>query len=144
MLRVTADSNIYISALNFGGLPDKSLDLARAGEIQIVLSDAVVDEVSRVLHNKFGWTFDAVLLAQAQLSGFTERVKPKHSIEIVKEDPTDNRILECAEAGKCGYIVTGDKHLLKLGQFAATRVVTPAEFLEILAQTGRRIEGTSE
>jgi predicted nucleic acid-binding protein len=52
----------------------------------------------------------------------------------VKDDLTDNRILECAETGRSEYLVTGDKHLLKLGQFAATRIVTPAEFLEIHAQ----------
>jgi len=137
VLRVTADSNIYISALNFGGLPDKLLDLAREGAIQLVLSEAIVDEISRVLREKFGWAEGSIALAWERISDFTEQVKPERRIDVVREDPTDNRILECAEAGRCEYLVTGDKHLLKLGQFAATKIVKPAEFLEILAQMGR-------
>ena len=138
MLRVTADSNIYISALNFGGLPDKLLDLARGGEIQLAVSEAIMDEVSRVLRDKFGWSKDAIAQARAQIAEFTERVKPERRIAAVQEDPTDNRILECAVTGSSEYLVTGDKHLLKLGEFATTRIVKPAEFLEILARTERR------
>jgi len=137
VLRVTADSNIYISALNFGGLPDRLLDLARGGEIQLVLSEAIAEEVSHVLRDKFGWAEGSVALARERISDFTERVKSERRIDAVREDPTDNRILECADAGRCEYLVTGDKHLLKLGQFAAIRIVRPAEFLEILAQMGR-------
>jgi putative PIN family toxin of toxin-antitoxin system len=138
VLRVTADSNIYISALNFGGLPDKLLDLARSGEIQLAVSEAILDEVSRVLRDKFRWSENSIVQARAQISDFTERVNPEHRIDVVQDDPTDNRILECAEAGRSEYLVTGDKHLLILGQFAATRIVTPAEFLEIQVESGPR------
>ena len=131
VLRVTADSNIYISALNFGGLPDKLLDLARSGEIQLAVSEAILAEVSRVLRDKFEWSENSIVQVRAQISDFTERVNPERGIDVVQDDPTDNRILECAESGRSEYLVTGDKHLLKLGQFEATRIVTPAEFLEI-------------
>jgi putative PIN family toxin of toxin-antitoxin system len=134
VLRVTADSNIYISALNFGGLPDKLLDLARSGEIQLAVSEAILAEVSRVLRDKFEWSESSILHARAQISDFTERVNPESRIDVVQDDPRDNRILECAETGRSEYLVTGDKHLLKLGQYAATRIVTPVEFLEIHAQ----------
>lgn len=46
MLRVTADSNIYISAMNFGGAPDKLLDMARNGDIVLAISDPIVEEVT--------------------------------------------------------------------------------------------------
>ncbi len=135
VLKVTADSNIYISALNFGGFPDKLLDLARSGEIQLAVSEAILAEVSRVLLDKFEWSENSIVQARAQISDFTERVNPEHRIDVVQDDPTDNRILECADAGESEYLVTGDKHLLKLGQFESTKIVTPAEFLEIQAQT---------
>jgi putative PIN family toxin of toxin-antitoxin system len=134
VLRVTADSNIYISALNFGGLPDQILDLARSGVIQVAMSQAIVEEVSRVLRDKFGWKEDAIALAQTQISGFTERVEPSMRVDAVKEDPTDNRILECAAAANSDYLVTGDRHLLKLGRFGSARIVRPAEFLEIFGE----------
>jgi hypothetical protein len=43
VLRVTADSNIYISALHFGGPPDDFLNLARAGKIHLSISDEIMD-----------------------------------------------------------------------------------------------------
>ncbi len=56
MLRVTADTNIYISALNFGGLPERFLRLAEAGRIQLLTSDAIIVEVAKTLRgDKFAW-----------------------------------------------------------------------------------------
>ena len=137
MIHVTADSNIYISALNFGGTPDRLIELARIGVIQLAVSSAITEEVSRVLRDKFGWEEEKIALALAQISGFTERVEPDSRIDAVPEDPTDNRILECAVAAKSDYLVTGDKHLLKLGHFGAAKIVQPAEFLEILGAMER-------
>jgi hypothetical protein len=59
VLRVTADSNIYISAMNFGGAPDKLLDMARNGDLVLAISDPIVEEVTHVLRDKFGWTREA-------------------------------------------------------------------------------------
>jgi uncharacterized protein len=137
VLRVTADSNIFISALNFGGLPDKLLALARHGEIEIAVSEAIIDEVSRVLRGKFRWTEEAINSARVQISEFTEHVVPALHINAVPEDPDDNRILECAAAADSEYIVTGDKHLLRLAHFGAVKIVTPADFLEIYLQAVR-------
>ena len=53
------------------------------------------------------------------------------------EDPTDNRIIECAVASRSEYLVTGDDHLLKLRQFGGTKIIKAADFLEIQAQPGR-------
>lgn len=56
MLRVTAGTNIYISALDFGGLPERFLRLAEAGGIQLVMSDAILAEVGKVLRgDKVAW-----------------------------------------------------------------------------------------
>ena len=55
MRRITADSNIYISALNYGGKPLQVLELARAGEIELAISNAIITETPRVLHHKFHW-----------------------------------------------------------------------------------------
>jgi len=56
----------------------------------------------------------------------------------VKEDPSDNRILECAEAGGSEFIVTGDAQLLKLGQFAGMKILKPPEFLGLQIVTWTR------
>lgn len=137
MLRVTADSNIYISALVFGGPPDDVLTLARDGKIHLVISEDILKEVSRVLVEKFGWTAQAVSLARDRIADFTEKVTPTHKVDVVKEDPTDDRILECAQEGRSEYLVTRDKHLLKLKEFGPTKIMLAADFLQTLRKQGR-------
>jgi predicted nucleic acid-binding protein len=107
------------------------LDLARAGEIQLAVSDFILGEVGRVLHHKFGWSEEAIAVARAQIAAFCDQVQPERRIEAVSEDPTDNRILECAVAAGSEYLVTGDRHLLRLGRFETVAIVTAAELLEV-------------
>lgn len=52
MLRVTVDTNIYVSALNFGGNPERLLRLAEAGKIQVVISDAILTELAKTLRGQ--------------------------------------------------------------------------------------------
>ena len=138
MLRITADSNIFVSGLNFGGIPRQILNLAESGAIHLAVSDDILDEVARVLRReKFGWPEVEIERALTQISRFAERVELKQRIDAVTEDPADDRILECAVASRSEFLVTGDNHLLKLGHFAGTKIVKPAEFLEIQTQAER-------
>lgn len=136
MVRVTADSNIYISALHFGGPPNKFLDLARTGIIELTISDDILAEVTRVLRDKFGWSKEALSMAQARIADFTVRVAPAQKLDAVREDPADNRILECAVEGKSEYLVTRDNHLLKLKRFGGTRMIKVADFLDVVRAAG--------
>ena len=68
MRRVTADSNIYISALNFGGKPLQVVELARTGEIELAIANAIITETSRSLHHKFYWKPEDVTEAVEQIS----------------------------------------------------------------------------
>ena len=129
---VTADTNIYISGLNFSGPPRRFLDLARAGGIRLAISEVVMEETLRVLKDKFQWPEGAPREAEANISKFTERVKPSQVIDVIREDPADNRILECAVAAKSDFIVTGDQHLLRLGRYGSIRIIKPADFLELM------------
>jgi putative PIN family toxin of toxin-antitoxin system len=138
VLRVTADTNIIISALNFHGNPRKVIDLAADGSIRLFVSDAILDEVADVLARpKFGWPDDRIKRALVQMSHFMEHVEPTQRLDVVKDDPDDNRILECALASGSDYLISGDKHLLKLGKYGAVKIISPAEFVEIQAQQGQ-------
>jgi uncharacterized protein len=131
--RVTADTNLYISAFNFGGNPERFLRVAKAGSIQLVTSDAILAEVGEVLRgHKFGWPDADIRKAQQEIAAMSERVQPTETLHIVTADPANNRILECAAAGNADYIVSGDKHLLRLGQFRNTLIVRVADFLKQL------------
>jgi putative PIN family toxin of toxin-antitoxin system len=138
VLRVTADTNVILSGLNFSGNPRRVLQMAEEGVIQLVVSDAILDEVAKVLRrDKFGWKEEEIRRALRNISDFAEHVEPKTRIDIITEDPSDNRILETAAASGSDYLVSGDKHLLKVGQYQGFKIVPPAEFVEIQAQQSR-------
>jgi uncharacterized protein len=128
--RVVADTNIYISALNFSGTADEVLALGRAGLIEVYISPAILDEVAGVLARKFGWSAPRVREAKQAVGSFTVLVHPTEPVHVVREDEADNRILECALAAEAGTIITGDRHLLQLGRFLGTRIATPRQFLD--------------
>ena len=138
MLSVTADTNIYVSALNFGGPPRDFLNLAETGAIRLAISEAIMAEIASVLRGpKFHWPEEQIQKAVGQLGLFTQRAQPIETLDIVKADPPDNRILECAQAAKSDYIVTGDDHLLRLQRHGRTRILKVADFMELARSESR-------
>jgi len=131
LLSVTADSNIYISAFGYPGKPRQLLDMADAGLIRLDVSDAIIDETVRVLRDKFGWSLEALTAAEEQLRRIGNHVTPTQTVDVIKEDPADNRVLECAQAAGSDYIVTGDKGVLRYGQFGKAKIVKVADFLDM-------------
>lgn len=130
MVRVTADTNIYISALNFGGKPLEILNAARQGNIDLVISQPILDEVTRVLRNRFHWPEHDMTVLKQDLGSFTTWVEPETILTVITDDPSDNRILECAAASSSHCIVSGDAHLLKLVKYEGIRLLSPSQFLE--------------
>ena len=128
--RVVADTNVYISALNFAGTADEVLALGRADVIQMFISQPILEEIERVLIRTFRWTAPRVREAARAIRGFAVLVNPSESVNVVHEDEPDNRILECAIAAGADAIVTGDRHLLKLDRFRSVVIVSPRGFLD--------------
>jgi putative PIN family toxin of toxin-antitoxin system len=79
----------------------------------------------------FGWEGPAVVRAIKAISRVAEVVKTVPHLDVVR-DPTDNRILECAEEALADLVVTGDPHLLKLRRFGKTGIVKVSTFLHTL------------
>ena len=130
MLRVTLDTNVFVSALEFGGAGARLLGIARAGMIQIDVSDAILDELVTVLRDDFAWEPYRLHFAREQLARLGNLVTPKKAIDAIKEDPDDNRILECAVEAESEFIVTSDKDLLRLSEYNKIRIVTAGQLLE--------------
>ena len=126
---VTLDTNIYISAVEFGGAPLRLLHMAVDGEIEIAISQPIIDETRRVLRDKFGRSEERLAETEEWIRSFTRLVAPKVALDAIKEDPPDNRILECAEAAGSEFIVSGDQHLLRLTQHGNARIIKVADFL---------------
>lgn len=136
MPRVVFDSNVLVAAYNWpGGMADSAYLLARRGVVELHASTFVLDEVGRVLGEKFGWEEERVGRAVAQVRRIAAEVHdPEEEVGVIEADPTDNRILECALASGADLIVTGDKkHLLPLGSFRGVSIVGLREFLALFS-----------
>lgn len=133
MIRIVLDTNILISALLFGGKPEMVLERVLAGHVGLVLSQDILDELEGVLRaKKFRYPVDIARSVVRELETLSEIVTPARTVAVVKEDPYDNMILECAIEAKVDYVVSGDNHLLRLERFEDIPILTPAQFLEVI------------
>src|SRR5208337_1109048 len=114
MPRLVADTNIYVSALNFGGVAEEVVLLARQDLVELFISAPILVETSRVLRLKFGWTPSRARDAIADIRGYATVVHPKEKIAAVVDDEPDNRILECAVEARAHIVVSGDCDLKTL------------------------------
>lgn len=134
-MKVVLDTNVIISGLLvFDGPPGKIIDLWIENRISVVLSRSLIEEylevISRPKFKHIGTPFERqdIVINLLELSS-TVFVNPKELLTVIRDDPDDNRVLECAVEGMARYIVSGDEHLLMLKEYRGIKIVTPAEFL---------------
>jgi len=125
MLRIVFDSNVYISALLFHGVPGKILGMASKNELTLITSEQIILETTRILKEKFDWPQHNTEKFIRRLSVIGENIKPEIKLSVIKERESDNRVLECAVCGDANLIVTGDKHLLNLKKYENIPIVRP-------------------
>jgi putative PIN family toxin of toxin-antitoxin system len=134
--RVVFDTNILVSALVFpGGWGEAALQRIIEQTDQLVLSRPIVDELLDVLARKFARDAEELAHVAVFVTELAVVVAPKRRLRVVKDDP-DNRILECAVAGRAEVIVTGDKALLALKFYEKIRILTLREYLGTPRQEG--------
>lgn len=127
LIKVVLDSNILISAFFWEGNERSILRDCREGIYHLVLSDFILEEVDRILQEKFGVEEHLTRSYIREIFRFSEIVITKGLIDIIEEDPSDNRILETAVIGKVDFLITGDKHLLKVKEYQGIRIVRSSE-----------------
>lgn len=131
-MRAVADTNVFLSALLFGGPPEEIVSLARQGRLELLVSSDILLELSAVLKAKFAWQDGEIADAVRTIGYCSELVKPRVSIWELADDP-DNRILECAVEGNADFIVSGDHHLLDLQSFRGIRILKARDFLDVIS-----------
>lgn len=136
---VVLDTNVFVSALlSPTGFPAEIIRLWEEGEFEVLISPALIDELTRVL--QYSRIKELHSLSQESLNTFIRRlpfvsivVEPQIQLDVIKEDPADNRILECAVAGEADYIVSGDQHLIKIKNYQGIEILSPASFYSLLS-----------
>lgn len=130
-MRVVVDTNVFVSSF-FGGNPRKIIDLWKKEKITLCLSKDILDEYVEVLR-RVGLQDEneleelLALFARGFNIIFTAKT-PK--IKAVKDDPDDDKFIECAVALKAEVIITGDKVLKTIGTYRLIKILTPQQFLE--------------
>jgi len=130
-MRTILDTNVFISGIFFAGPPSEILKAWKKQNLQIVLSRQILDEYQRVatvLSSKYP-TVD--ILPIIELVTIHGQFVDTQGFDIsVCEDPDDDKFLECAVAGNCKTIISGDKHLLKLSGYEGITVLSPRNFVD--------------
>jgi len=132
MLNIVVDTNVLISAIGWNGSERELVDKCFQEIFRLIVSRDLLDEFERVVfYKKFDFVpaYKKVEFLGA-LSEFSRIIRPTCKLDVIKVDPADNIILECALEGKVDYIVSGDKHLLNLKEFNGIKILKPAEFLK--------------
>ena len=131
--RVVLDTNVLFSALalpNPDSPPLRILELARAGEIEAVVSPFIMGELEKNLSRKAAWDETRLAALRRKLRAFLTVIVPTSRISAIQRVEADNRILECALDARADALVTGNmKDLRPLGSFRGIAVLTPREFL---------------
>jgi putative PIN family toxin of toxin-antitoxin system len=109
-IRVVLDTNVVVSAhLNDEGYERHVLDLVLARRLQLAVSEAILAEYEGVLRRpKLAIAAKQVARSMRLLRSVARMVRPQRALAITR-DPSDNRFLECAEAARADYLVTGNK-----------------------------------
>ena len=131
-MKVVLDTNIFISGIFWTGVSNKILRLWKKNIFQLVTSKEIIEEFIKVMKDfKIRLSKDIInewvnLILQNSIL-----VKPKEKLNILV-DIKDNMFLEAALEGNANYIITQDKHILKLREFKNIRIIKTDDFIKII------------
>jgi uncharacterized protein len=139
MIRAVLDANVFVSGiLSEKGVPGSILRAWIYERFQLVISEVILHELRRILNypkisRLHGWSRAEVLEFVEDVARLMILVPGELRLKVVAEDPTDDRYLECALEGGAAYIVSGDRHLIGLGQYEGVEILAPRRFLDLLS-----------
>ena len=132
-MKAVYDTNIFVSALAMpDGQAERAIDLALDGQIRLCISKPIIHEVLRVLAEKFLRTPEQLARTAIFLTDLAELAAPRAKLTVLDDEP-DNRILDCAVAGRADVIVTGDKAILNLKVYEDICILSLRQFLGEIA-----------
>jgi putative PIN family toxin of toxin-antitoxin system len=115
--------------MHWGGIPAEIVRAWANNRVKVVCSAEIIREYSEVLHRTNQEMppekLDGML---SFLISQSEIVQPNHWFKIILEDPGDDKFIDCAFHAQANLILSGDKHLLKLGKFGPIRISSPIQF----------------
>ena len=136
-MRLVLDTNVVVSALIWGGLPYQLIEAAAAGNVELVTSPALLAELCDVLgrehlSSRLVQQRSSVEQAIDLYAELTVSVSPLATPRVVPDDVDDDHVIAAAVAGGAAAVVSGDRHLLSLGNYQGISIVSSAAALTLL------------
>ena len=131
-MKITLDTNFLISATQWdNSVAFKLLRKILDTNIKIFTTKEILDEFSEVLQRDFKYNKEETTNILEEILVFVNIIEAQEKIKIVKDDPDDDKIIECAIASNSNYLVTYDRHLLKIKKYKSIKIITPEEMLKL-------------
>lgn len=132
-MKVVLDTNILLSAFLWDySVSNKLLFALLDLKSEIYTSQEIMLEFQRVLIRDFAFSDERAIDGMKRIFTFAKIVTPSIKVSVIKDDPTDDRIIECAIASNSEYIVSYNNHLLKIKEYGGIKILRPEEMLVLL------------
>jgi len=129
-LRVVIDTSIFVASF-WEGRSRIVVELWKKGEIALCASEAILKEYFYIIPRFNRLNKEAgELLSLFKARKNMKMITPSKRLKVIKEDPVDNKFLECAAEAKAEYIISADKHLRNLRKYEGVRIVSSGSFLK--------------
>jgi hypothetical protein len=134
-VRVVLDTNVVASALLWGGTPERLIELAGEGSLELFTSESLLAELAGILGRaKFAQKLRQKNLSAAEIVAryreIAEIVEAAPIEETALRDPDDAAVLACALAARADAIVSGDDDLHALGNYQGIPILSPAQCVQ--------------
>ena len=133
-MNIVLDTNVIVSGTFWSGASFRILKLVDEEKITLIISPAILEEYDEIIHSE-EILEKTTLFQQARIYTLQKiltraiMIEPLEKVNVVKDDPDDDKFLEVAIAGDVKFIISQDKHLLNLGCFRKISILSPEQFL---------------
>ncbi len=133
-MRIVLDTNVFISGIFWeGNFCSQIIDGWKRGRFQLISSLKIIDELIETLRNfKISMNEDLIKEWKNLIIENSIMINPLTTIKVVKDDPEDDKFIEVAIDGEADFIISQDKHLLKLKEYNKIKILKPEEAVLIL------------
>lgn len=132
-MRLVIDTNVFISGIFWeGNYCSQLIDKWRAGLFELVTSIDIIEELVETLKSF------KILLPEDIIYGWKRLIiensliiELPDKLDLVKEDPDDNKFIEAAVSADADYLITQDNHLLKIKEYENVKIIKPEEAIRL-------------
>jgi len=132
MIRAVLDTNIWLASIEWHGRCYRIRQHSEERRFISICSLSILAELTKVLRRDFGYSDDDAYYWYNHIGSLCDLVSPKLLLNAVPNNSDDNKFIECAVEGEAEYIVSRDKHLLRIREYKGIRIIDDGEFIAII------------